>query len=136
MKPAAAPPIERHRLMWLVLEVGIVAMGLGMRRYGSTLSAAVADYGGDTLWALMVFVGIGLVMHRWPTWRVTASALCIAYGTETGQLYHAPWIDHLRQTVVGGLVLGRGFLWSDLVCYTVGIGFGMLAEICVFRPSA
>jgi hypothetical protein len=29
---------------------------------------------------------------------------------------------------VGGLVLGYGFLWSDLVCYAVGIGAGVLAE--------
>ena len=110
-------------------------MGLGSRRYGSFLPQAVADYGGDTLWALMVFVGMGGVMHTWPSWRVAGSALCVAYGVEISQLYHAPWIDQLRETVVGGLVFGRGFLWSDLVCYSVGIGVGLLAETIIFRAG-
>ena len=41
-------------------------------------------------------------------------------------LYHAPWIDNLRQTTLGGLVLGFGFLWSDIFCYTIGIIIGVI----------
>jgi hypothetical protein len=26
------------------------------------------------------------------------------------QLYHAPWIDSIRQTTLGGLILGFGFI--------------------------
>ncbi|MCY7330065.1 MAG: DUF2809 domain-containing protein [Saprospiraceae bacterium] len=37
-----------------------------------------------------------------------------------GQLYHAPWMDGLRVTRLGGLILGFGCLWSDLGCYTLG----------------
>ena len=39
---------------------------------------------------------------------------------ETLQLWHPPFLEALRATTLGGLVLGYGFLWSDLVCYTVG----------------
>ena len=48
------------------------------------------------------------------------------YGIEISQLYQAPWIDATRATRLGGLVLGHGFLWSDMVCYSVGIGVGAL----------
>ncbi|WP_348983054.1 hypothetical protein [Desulfosporosinus sp. I2] len=34
--------------------------------------------------------------------------------------------------MIGGLVLGYGFLWSDLVSYTVGIGVGILIERLMF----
>jgi len=44
------------------------------------------------------------------------------------QLYHAPWIDAIRQATLGGLVLGFGFLWTDLVCYLVGVMIGVIAE--------
>ncbi|CKH20539.1 Protein of uncharacterised function (DUF2809) [Streptococcus pneumoniae] len=44
------------------------------------------------------------------------------------QLYHAEWIDNIRATTLGGLVLGYGFLWSDLVAYTIGVGVGFLFE--------
>ena len=43
-------------------------------------------------------------------------------------LYHTPWIDSIRQTTLGGLILGFGFLWSDLACYAVGVGFGVVME--------
>ena len=48
---------------------------------------------------------------------------------ELSQLYHAPWIDSIRHTTIGGLILGFGFLWSDLACYSLGVGLGVLIEI-------
>ena len=30
---------------------------------------------------------------------------------------------------MGGLILGFGFLWSDLACYALGVGLGVLIEI-------
>jgi Protein of unknown function (DUF2809) len=59
--------------------------------------------------------------------------LVLAFAVEVSQLYHAPWIDGIRSTTLGGLVLGFGFLWSDLVCYLVGIAAGALAELTVRR---
>lgn len=60
-------------------------------------------------------------------------SLVLAFAVEVSQLYHAPWIDGIRSTTLGGLVLGFGFLWSDLVCYLVGIAAGSLAELTVRR---
>ena len=37
------------------------------------------------------------------------------------------------RTRIGALMLGRGFLWSDLVCYTVGVGTGWLGELVAAR---
>ncbi|MBD3879661.1 MAG: DUF2809 domain-containing protein, partial [Quinella sp. 1Q5] len=50
---------------------------------------------------------------------------------ELSQLWHPPFLEALRATTVGGLVLGYGFLWSDLVCYTVGAFVCALAETIV-----
>ena len=44
------------------------------------------------------------------------------------QLYHAPWIDAIRDTLPGALVLGYGFLWSDLACYAAGVALGAGVE--------
>ena len=85
----------------------------------------IEQYSGDTLWALMVFLGMAFVLYKKPTWVIGISAFFFAYGIELSQLYHAPWIDQIRGTTLGGLVLGYGFLWSDLVCYTVGIALGI-----------
>ena len=48
-----------------------------------------------------------------------------------GQMVQAPWLDALRATLFGRLVLGQGFLWSDLVCYAAGIAIGVVAELAL-----
>ncbi len=35
----------------------------------------------------------------------------------------------IRQTTLGGLILGFGFLWSDLVCYALGVELGVLVDV-------
>jgi hypothetical protein len=47
---------------------------------------------------------------------------------ETSQLYHAPWIDTVRSTFLGAVILGSGFLWSDLACYFVGTAGGLAVD--------
>ncbi|WP_309145332.1 ribosomal maturation YjgA family protein [Paenibacillus mendelii] len=41
---------------------------------------------------------------------------------ECSQLYQAGWINDIRATVIGALILGKGFLAVDLVRYAAGIG--------------
>ena len=53
----------------------------------------------------------------------------LSFAVEFSQLYQAGWINAVRETHLGALVLGRGFLWSDLACYTAGVGAGWLAEL-------
>lgn len=55
-------------------------------------------------------------------------ALVFSYLIEISQLYHAPWIDAIRATALGGLVLGFCFLWSDILCYTVGVLLGIIVD--------
>lgn len=123
--------VHRSRPAYAIAFVAIVLLGLGSRRFGAHLPALVAAYGGDTLWAAMVFVGLGILAPRTGTRTLAGVALAIAYGDEISQLYHAPWIDAVRHTTLGGLVLGFGFLWSDIVCYTIGIAAAAFVERAV-----
>lgn len=113
------PP--RNRVVYAIALVAIVAAGLASRRFGCLLPSFVATYAGDTLWASMVFVGLGFLFPRARTRTLAIAALAFAVVDEIGQLYHAPWIDAIRATRLGALVLGYGFLWSDLACYTAGV---------------
>jgi hypothetical protein len=108
-------------------------LGLGSRRFAGHLPGFIATYAGDALWALALFLFLGLIRVRAGTGRVAALALGLSLLVEVSQLYHAPWIDSIRQTTLGGLVLGFGFLWSDLVCYAVGVGLGVVLELGVAR---
>jgi hypothetical protein len=52
------------------------------------------------------------------------------------QLHHAPWIDAIRNTRPGALVLGYGFLWSDLACYVAGVAIAAGVEAAARRSRA
>jgi hypothetical protein len=92
------------------------------------LPAFLAEYAGDTLWALMLFLLVSTLLAGRPVRARAAISLALAFLVEISQLYHAPWIDSILQTTLGGLVLGFGFLWTDFVCYSVGIAAGSLTE--------
>jgi len=121
--------MPRSRALYFCLALLVVVLGLASRQYRSELPTFIGTYAGDALWAAMVFL---LAATLWPSVhsRVLAlGALVFSFGIEVSQLYHAPWLDALRATRVGALVLGQGFLWSDLVCYTVGVGIAAGADL-------
>ena len=99
-----------------------IGAGLASRRYPELLPTFVARYAGDALWAAMVFWLLALVWRRAGTGRLALAALVVAFAVEASQLYQAVWLDTVRATRIGGLLLGRGFLWSDLVAYAAGVG--------------
>ena len=121
-------PMPRSRPIYCVAILLVIALGLLSRRFPQFLPAALGKYPGDALWALMVFLGFGFVFRRARTGVVAVAALAFSFAIEFSQLYHAPWIDAVRYTVPGRLVLGSGFMWQDLLAYAVGIGAGVLVE--------
>jgi hypothetical protein len=123
----------RNRRLYVVLASFVIALGLASRRYTELLPGAIVRYAGDTLWATLVFLALGCLAPRWSSLRVAAVALLVSYSVEISQLYHAPWIDAIRRTRLGGLTLGFGFLWSDLACYTVGVAMGFALDMGLQR---
>lgn len=108
--------------MWCACLLAVtIALGLATRRFPSRFPSVVATYGGDALWAAMVYWLLAFLRPS-ASWRaLAAGALGIASAVECSQLVHTPWLDAVRATRLGALVLGQGFLWSDLVAYAVGV---------------
>jgi hypothetical protein len=124
-------PRRRKPLIQLVLIALAAILGIGSRRYAPALPRPVAAYAGDTLWALAAFAGFGLLLPRASTRTIALLAMILSISVELSQLYHAHWIDSIRNTTLGGLILGFGFLWSDLACYAAGVGLGVILEVIV-----
>jgi glycopeptide antibiotics resistance protein len=127
--------LTRYRLIYAVLLVIVIGLGLGSRRYSHILPDFIATYAGDTLWALMVFLLIGFIFPAFSTIKVAIIALIFSFSIELSQLYHAPWIDQLRQYRLMALIIGHGFVWTDWLCYTVGVGIGVIGESGFSRVS-
>ncbi|KXY32142.1 hypothetical protein AT269_20495 [Bacillus cereus] len=119
---------KRNRLLYVMFTIVVIILGLSSRKFAFALPDLLNGYLGDALWALMIFTGFGFLFPKIEMRKLAFISLIFCYGIEISQLYHAEWIDSIRATTLGGLVLGYGFLWSDLVAYTIGVGVGMLGE--------
>ncbi|MED1410988.1 MULTISPECIES: DUF2809 domain-containing protein [Bacillus] len=119
---------KRNRLLYAMFTIVVIILGLSSRKFAFALPDLLNDYLGDALWALMIFTGFGFLFSKIETKKLAFISLIFCYGIEISQLYHEAWIDSIRATTLGGLVLGYGFLWSDLVAYTIGVGVGVLCE--------
>lgn len=117
------------RIKYLLLTLVVIVLGLLSRKTGVCTSDFVKMYVGDVLWATMVYFGCRFLFVNRSKRVSVGIALVFSYLIEVSQLYHAPWIDAIRATTFGGLVLGFGFLWSDIVCYTVGVTLGMVVDV-------
>lgn len=97
----------------------LCAAGLAARRMYGVSPDFFNTYFPDAAWTMAVYCGFGLLLNKGVRVHLPL-ALGVSYLIECSQLLHTPLLEALRGTTIGGLVLGYGFLWSDLICYTVG----------------
>jgi hypothetical protein len=121
-----------RRAVYAGMLAATVLLGLASRRWPEVQPEFVAAYAGDALWAAMVYWIGALVWTELSRKRLAGAALGVAVLVEVSQLYRAPWIDAVRASRMGSLVLGREFLWSDLLCYTVGLAGAVAIDVLMF----
>ena len=120
--------MERNRLLYLLFVFTAICLGLLSRAFIHLLPHLVNLVLGDAIWAFMIYMLLALIFHKRNSKQVAGCSLLFCYAIEVSQLYHAPWIDAIRNTTLGALVLGFGFLPTDLLAYTIGI-----AAACAFE---
>jgi ABC-type Mn2+/Zn2+ transport system permease subunit len=109
------------RIAYLIAIVITILLGLFSRKWGILLPSFVAQNAGDMLWAMMVYFGFRLLLVSKSTLTAIWLSFFFSFGIEFSQLYQEDWINQIRGTTLGALILGKGFLAEDLVRYTVGI---------------
>ncbi|WP_235753901.1 DUF2809 domain-containing protein [Psychrobacillus sp. INOP01] len=100
----------------------LFSIGLGLAsRYINALPNFIVIHAGDTLWAIMIYFLFRFIFVH----KSQDTAFCLSFifcfFIEFSQLYQADWINTIRDTLLGALILGKGFLGVDLIRYTIGI---------------
>jgi len=111
----------KARIAYVIVTVLMIVAGLATRQWGDFLPEFVALHGGDAIWAAMIYSGFRFLAPHKPLGWALACSIIFCYAIETSQLYQADWIRAIRDTRLGSLVLGNGFLFIDLVRYAAGI---------------
>ena len=113
----------------------VVGAGLASRSFPQALPLGLGGYPGDALWAVLVFLALAFIKPGSRTTRLAMAALSVSYLVEAAQLYQDPWVNSIRSTTAGHLVLGQGFDWRDLVAYTVGVGLASGVDMLLARSG-
>lgn len=117
--------MHRRRLWFAAGCVAVIALGLASRTFPWLFPPVFGKYPGDALWAMMVLLGCAACQPQTSTRGLAASALTLSCLVEALQLYQAPWINTIRSTTLGHLVLGSTFSWMDIAAYAVGVALGI-----------
>jgi hypothetical protein len=70
---------------------------------------------------MMVFCFWRILLVNRPLKVVAAVALVHSFVVEFSQLLTIPRLVSFRRTFLGHMMLGQGFLWIDLIAYTIGV---------------
>lgn len=101
-----------------------IAAGLASRRW--PLPGVLAEHLGDALYAMAATWAFALLKPRWPAWKLATTGFTASALVEVSQLWHPAWLDALRRTRPGALLLGWGFQAADLLAYALGAGAAWL----------
>lgn len=116
------------RVVYFIITVLVMLMGLLSRKFMFIFPSHIVPYVGDMLWAMMVYFGFRFLFPKLELLKSFNIALIFSFAIETSQLYQAEWINIIRKTTIGGLVLGHGFLWIDLISYFIGIIIALIID--------
>lgn len=116
------------RIKYLIITFIVMVMGLLSRKFMFIFPKTIAPFVGDMLWAMMIYFGFRFVFLRLKLKENLILSIIFCFGIEISQLYQTNWLNDIRNTTLGGLVLGHGFLWMDLISYSIGIVIALLID--------
>lgn len=111
------------RFVYFILVLLTIVLGIASRK-----TMGIPLFVGDILYAVLVYFGFRWLLVKSKTpWQI-GLPLLFCFLIEIQQLSTAAKLVAIRETTLGHYVLGQGFLWSDLLCYTMGIGLAYAVD--------
>lgn len=125
----------RNRIIYCIVLLVTFGLGLLSRADFWKPPEFVILYVGDALWALLVYWLVCILKPEYTAKSQLIITVLFSLVIECSQFYQAEWINQLRQTTLGGLILGYGFKVTDLIAYAVGAGLGAFINNRIIRKS-
>ncbi|MEO5684524.1 MAG: DUF2809 domain-containing protein [Chitinophagaceae bacterium] len=113
-------PFLYRRIGYFACVVFLTWLALATRSHRQWFHPLVVEYGGDVIWAGMFLFFLRMIFITTTLWKLALINYALGVADELTQLYRGPWANAVRETRLGRLLFGVGFLWSDILCYAVG----------------
>ncbi len=107
------------------LTAAVITVGLGYwLRFHAPVPGWLRDASGGVAYVVFWMLVVAATKPMIPAFRLAAAVLAITCGVEFLQLWHPAWLEAIRQTLAGRLILGTTFDWLDFPPYAVGAVLG------------
>ena len=107
--------MKNSRLIYFILILLVMILGIVSRKITNS-----PLFIGDILYAVLIYFGFRFLLIDLKKATSLLLSLLFCFGIEILQLVQIDWLIAIRKTALGHYILGRGFLWSDLICYFIG----------------
>lgn len=123
---------HRSRIQCGLIVILLIPLGLATRTF-DWLPEFIRDHVGDALWAALIYWGIALVFPKLSIRTLVIGSLAFSFAIELSQLSSHPALLEARANRFGALVLGQGFLWVDLIRYTLGVATAACLDLLLAK---
>jgi hypothetical protein len=95
----------------------------------------IRPYAGDFLVVILIYCFVRSFLQT-PVMPMALAVLVFSYLVETLQYFNFVKIIGLEHSRIARIIIGNYFSWTDILAYTLGIGFTILMEkIKLFRRN-
>ena len=105
----------KKQLTYFILVLLILILGISSRKING-----IPLLIGDVLYAVLIYFGLRFLFIHLNSYKTFVLSLLFCFTIEILQLVQVDWLITIRKTTLGHYILGEGFLWLDLLCYTIG----------------
>ncbi len=104
------------RVFYIIAIALLIVLGLSSRKV-----AFLPDETGDGLWAMALFCFLRLIFVKNKLKDIAIATFALSFLVEFSQLIRWEWLVAIRSTFIGHMILGQGFVWWDLLAYSIGV---------------
>ena len=120
--------IKSMKKNYIYISLVIIFLGL-FSRYGFIPFPSLV---GNIIWATFIYFVIRIIYIKQKKYIVAIISSIFLILIEFSQLYHAPWINDIRNFSLAGIVLGYCFHYDDLLSYIFGVFVGFMIDKRLF----
>lgn len=112
--------LRMYRRIVLYCAIALIPIGIASKFYQGPLKEWINDYFGDIIYeAFWIMIGV-LIWPRASLAKIAAVVFIATCLIEVLQLWQPPFLQVMRASFIGKLLLGTTFVWWDFPHYLAG----------------
>ncbi|MEA5572069.1 DUF2809 domain-containing protein [Calothrix sp. UHCC 0171] len=116
----------KYRLALFISIIVIVPFGYFVRFSQGLGLPWLQDFLGSVAYEIFWILLVAFLYRQASPQKIAIGVFLATCGIEFLQLWQPPFLQAVRSTLIGRLVLGNTFVWSDFIAYFVGSLAGWL----------